>query len=1756
MIKARFTYVVLFVFVALHVFSQTTNFNNSWIVYGQKYYKIKIAKDSLYKLDSASLANAGVPIGTINTKNIQLFQKGKEIYSYIADGGNDTLNARDYILFYAEKNKGKDDSLLFSTLQNAPYLTNPYYSVVNDTSAVFFTWNSSANNKRLTLNTDTTFASNPNPAPYYIRDIFSPVLFRFGGDYTFGPFNIVNQNDPRYLTGEGFVSQSYLSQPGNSAGYPNVYSFNFNTSTAYTGGASPAPYATICFSGGNDIAGASPDHIIQIDYQGNGGFTLGTFSVDAYSSRRLTYGLNLGLFNTGGNTTINVSSLVNPATVINGSTIDNYTNVNYIRVVYPQTFNLLGQTTQEKMYIPDDVNQSKSRLNISNCNNNSTKGILIDTTNRMISFLPATPTATVLVPNTGTIKFCVLSSWAGVDSTLSIKPVNGNGSFVDYTSSNLDSAYLIISHPKLISGTGIINYKNYRSSSAGGHYNVVLASITDLYDQFAYGVDLNPIAIKNFCGYLINNATTTNIKPPSNLFLIGKGVHAWEAVYPNPSSGIPVVTQATFGACLVPSFGNPSSDIMLTVGLPGSTFYPEPAIPTGRLTAQSDLDVNNYLDKVQLYEQQSADSLWRKRAIHFIGGTSPSDQSAFNQYMTYLKTTYQDTLIGGTVFSFYKTSTAPISINTNDSVTQLINQGVSLMTFFGHGSATGFDQNIDAPSAYNNAPKIPFILANSCLTGDIFSVNDVTSSEQWVLAPNNKGSIGFLATTAEGVALELYIYSQELYKQFGYKNYGQPYGYCIKNSIKNIMAAQANSSNPDSLLMETCQEMTLHGDPAIKANTSTKPDYVVTNDDVIFDTKTYPTDSIGLKIVMTNNGKAIHSNYTVRVQRVFPNGDTTTVYKIIKAPLYKDTLSFFMFENYTKAVGINNFSVVINFSRQISENNNNYANDVTGNIPLFIQGADIEPVWPYKYAIIPNTNTVTLQASTADPFAPIHNYRFQLDTSAFFTSPLVNTIVNATGGVVSLANVSLLGVDSMVYFWRVAKDSTVPNWKQSSFQVIKNKYGWEQAHFFQFNHDAYQYVKWDSAHWKFNFVNNVNTVQVNTCIIPTTNYPVPPGSHTFTDVQFFLNNLQVQLFSCGLDGWNIGVFNPVSGTLVASDSALGRGPGGGWWGIRGNCTCDNFNATRYTFDFGTLNQCTSLYPDTVDWRPKLTALLDTLKPGTPVIAYTTKADYDQNYTHFSVNDPSPNAAALRIAFQSIGSSQITNLSDTTSLIIFGKKQAAGTYTANAHEVLSNNKYELITLVDTLDQHFKSGYIASEIIGPAQHTDTAWKSLHWRYTSLDANPASDSIVVQVIGIDSNGVKTVLANFPHDSVNITDLSSTYHISGKKYPYLQLIAYEADNVYHTAPQLNRWQVIFDPVPEAALFPSSGFAIVKNPVNEGENFQLRFPIKNISDFAFTDSLLISYSVEDANRNMHQLPFKMKRKPFQADSVLYDTLSINTNGYGGNNILWVDVNPLNNKKHRLEQYHFNNTAQIAFAVIKDKINPILDVTFDGTHILNGDIVSSKPDVLVSLKDENKFLALNDTANFAVYTTPANSSTQQRIYFNNPQLQFTPAVLPNNSCKINYKPILAQDGLYSLDIKATDRSGNVSGQIDYKIQYEVINKPMITEVLNYPNPFSTSTKFVFTITGNEVPQTFKIQIMTITGKVVKEITREELGYIHIGRNITEYAWDGNDQYGGKLANGVYFYHIVTRLNGSEVEHMATSADEFFKKGIGKMVIMR
>ncbi|MGZ3862482.1 MAG: putative type IX secretion system sortase PorU2 [Bacteroidia bacterium] len=1734
---------ILFLLTGFGLYAQTDKYNNRWINHSQRYFKIKIPQDGIYRLDSATiastLATAGVSLDTINPQKFQLFQRGVQIYPYIYGEGDGKFNTGDYILFYAEKNKATHDSLLYvykyngtGVTESVPFLTNPFYSVTNDTAAVFLTWGNSTGNLRLNVNAADTNYISFTPSPYYYKEAHSLIdPTSISNGYDLGPLNVVNQSDPRYRLGEGIVS--YLTEYEGE-----TRTFTIPTAFAYK---STVPaYFTFCISGRNDIAGVYNDHIYQFDYTDNTSAHQ-YFPIDssaAYTTRRYTYTVNPNNF--GPSTDITVSNLNNPGAVIGGMTYDNMINVNYIQAYYPHQFNMLS-ATEEKIYLPDDGAQTESYLSMTAFGGSSP--VLIDVTNhRLITIKSSGGNFQALVPNSGGTKYCYLADQSKINNVTSMAPVNRTtatpGYFANYFTNIYDSVYIMVTHSKLMKPGmhGVNDYKAWRSGGpGGGNFNVLVANAEDLADQYCYGVDRNPLGIRNFCSHLIDTAMALGKKRPSNLFLIGKGIHPQDMLI---SNYIFLSPSACANVCLVPTWGNPASDILITQGLPGS-LYLEPAIPTGRLAAQNDADILAYLSKAELHQTQTGEGLWKKQAIHFIGGNDRASQTAFDSYMTPCAKSFKDTAMGGQVFTFRKTTSAPTSVTTNDSVRQLIDAGVSLLTFFGHGSPSGFDENIDDPQTYNNSPHFPFVLANSCFTGDINSAEQLSHSEVFTLAQGNHGGIGYVATVSEGVANYLAPYSWEMYSQMCSKNYGKSYGTSLQQAVKAITQTFVPSSSTDSIMYVTCMEMTLHGDPAINSYGFGLPDYTLTNADVSFNTTKW-VDSIGIKIVMTNQGRGVAQQtlpFVVMVQRTFPNGDILKWNKIVKPPKYRDTLSFFIPMDYYRAVGKNDFTVSLDDNHAFTESNEN--NNTAGPVSLFIKGADIEPVWPYKFAIVPDTAKVVLKASTADPFAPVANYIFQVDTNDRFISPLTSSTVTAPGGVVSLPLTLYGNKDSTVYFWRVKKDSdSNAIWKESSFQVLKGKYGWGQAHFHQFRHDQFQYVTYDTLQRNYDFYNTIKTISVNNivCYYPWIN---------FDQVEFYFNGNREQQWSCAPNGWAIAKFNPVTADLIptytVSQAPDLNGPFTTYYGPLGECICDL--GTMSVVDFGNYNKCDGSNYLTNDYRDSLADYINNIPDSTPVLAYAVK--YDDFY--MAINQ------RIIDAMKSIGSRLIDSLKDTTTMIIFGKK---GWPPGRAHEVISHSRTEFITLKDSLTPNFTNGYIASDIIGPCKYSDTAWGALHWNYHSYpsDMNITDDSIYIQLIGIDKNGNKYTLANFDKTKLDVLNLST--YVNGKNFPYIQLVAIMADTKNNTPPQLTRWQVIFDQAPECAIHPPAGFSVVKNPVSEGENYEVHVPIKNISDFSFDSSLVVTYNVQDANRVGHQLADKLKRAPFKPDSVLMDTIVVNTLGLAGSDMLWVDVNPPVNPKYQYEQFHFNNIAQISFDVNRDKINPMLDVTFDGIHILNRDIVSSKPNILVSLKDENKFLAMNDTSSFDVYLLMPDSSHERRLNFVDNTLLFTPAQLPNNSCKINYHPTLHKDGTYTLHIKSKDKTGNRSGAFDYRIQFDVINKPSITEILNYPNPFSTATKFVFTITGSEVPETFKIQIITITGRVVKEINKEELGFLHIGRNITDFAWDGKDQFGDQLANGVYLYRVQTRLNGNEMDHMKTDADAFFKKGYGKMLLMR
>jgi len=171
----------LYVLILLNFNSQSLG--NEWINFNQKYFHFPISNSGIHRIEfttlNSYLNNYGVDISTIQHDNFQLFGKEKEVSILVKDyDNNGFLNQQDYIEFYAEKNDGWLDTLVYDS---ASFIPDKYYSLFNDTIRYYFTWNNSINNKRTVVETDTNF-SNYNIVNYCWKN----ELLKFNSKYLFG----------------------------------------------------------------------------------------------------------------------------------------------------------------------------------------------------------------------------------------------------------------------------------------------------------------------------------------------------------------------------------------------------------------------------------------------------------------------------------------------------------------------------------------------------------------------------------------------------------------------------------------------------------------------------------------------------------------------------------------------------------------------------------------------------------------------------------------------------------------------------------------------------------------------------------------------------------------------------------------------------------------------------------------------------------------------------------------------------------------------------------------------------------------------------------------------------------------------------------------------------------------------------------------------------------------------------------------------------------------------------------------------------------------------------------------------------------------------------------------------------------------------------------------------------------------------------------------------------------------------------------
>lgn len=1737
---------ILFFFFTFSL--QAQNFTNSWINYSQPYYKFPILQNGIYRITYDALVNSGIPAGVINPANIQMFGRGQELHIWVEGAQDGTFDPGDYVEFYAQRNDGYFDREVYDFPQNHG---NPYYSLFNDTAYYFFSWGNTPGLRYDNI-TDTD-TSGITPANFFFKE--NSVYFINGGYYYGKTYSLVNgSTSPQYTAGEGYFSSTF-----NLGG---SFSSTINTPQVYQAGPPTIVQANVI--GMSEWLSYNNHHIRM---------SVGSFSFDTVYP-----GFFVKRFKNQFPTSGNVS---------NGSTTVTFTSLNdlgapsatnvvaYTSLRYPHTLTLPGGTTfYEKMFVPDNnlTGQDKSLLNFTNFNDQGSTGRLFDFTNkRRIALFQNGSYKSALIPDGGFEFYneCYLTSDAQIaaNSIPLLKPcgTDQTGYFLDITNYVFPPNFYIITHKSLWFEAQ--NYKAYRNFSG---YRAELFDVAELYDQFGHGIPKHPMAIRHFANYAYQNWYDDSLQ---HILLLGK------AIYPQSCR----TNLTNYNLNLVPTFGYPSCDMLFTAGLSGNLY--EPAIPVGRIAARTPDKVQVYLDKIVEYEGAEP-AEWKKRVLHFCGGADGNENELLCYYVDRFEETIEDSLYGAWVQKFSKTNSQPFQITQADSIRELIENGVSLMTFFGHGSGGGFDVNTDDVNTYNNEGKYPLIFGNSCLSGDIHNVpgSSLSMSEPWVLA-DNKGAIGFLASVGIGVTGALARYGDSLYSNLAYKNYHRTIGYVMKKTVADIQS-------PGNYLYNfTAMQNTLHGDPGIRINTHPLPDLAVKESNVYFTnpqacctpiTVTTEMDSFDVNIIVNNLGRTYDDTLSIFVRRTFPGGlNGGTVTKLFAPIYFKDTITVRFATNPIFGIGVNQLYVHVDdgpFEIQELSEQNNYIN----NMSFVVQSPDIIPVYPYRFAIMGHQN-ITLKASTGDPFAPSRTYRLQIDTTDRFNSPLLQqTTVTQSGGVVTWTPSLLANMpDSMVYFWRASLDSvTYPNnfrWRESSFQYIPEKYGWGQAHFFQFKPDGtvasgnpgYEGDKYNSIlhnrpSRRFDFINTPKGLSLH-------NVGWPSDLDQAYTVLYKIDSEVQDYLACGGSNscnyqWGATmIFQSQVIVAVINPNTLEPLETPGDFPV-GSC---NFVANQQNM-FGQLNwngSCGRTRPGKhFYWlqssSTSMTALNNFLNnvnvnnsvpDSSYILIYSWLVNPVNVYGYPASGTFVPWPQDLRNTFVNLGFTGFDTIPLNRPWAFFCKKGRP----SSAIIVVGDSPTSVIDLNAQMDGTWNQGTITTPLIGPS----AGWNWMYWDRHPSEI-PTDDTMNVKVTGVRFNGTEeTVIPYFqiyPTNSPDSLEISSL--IDHNEFPYIKLTAFTQDDTTRTPTQLDRWQIIYQQVPEAALNPNYHLTFLSPEVSQFQEILFSTSIDNISDYDM-DSLLVKYWVQKANNDTVGI-FYPRQKPLLVDDRLIDTITVPTGALVGANKLWVEANPYNAQgiPDQLEQYHFNNIGYVQFAVNGDRINPILDVTFDGIHILDGDIVSARPLIVMTINDENQYLLLNeqsDTANINVYIKKPSSQNYEQVKFNGfTTMQFFPASLPENKCRIEYPAVFEEDGIYTLRVQGKDKSNNVSGSFEYTITFEVINRSTITQVLNYPNPFSTSTRFVFVLTGSVIPDYFKIRIMTITGKVVREITTNELGPINIGRNITQYAWDGKDEFGDQLANGVYLYTVYAYINGQDIEHRNSGADKFFKKNYGKMFLMR
>ena len=751
------------------VINQDTLVGNEWIDYSQSYYKMLLAEDGVYRVSYQELVDGGVPVDQLSGDQIQLYYFGEEIAIKVSSSG--VLSEGDYIEFYGVKNRGELDQYIYRQKEDA---LNPLYSLYTDTSAYFLTWDEGVQGKRIAEQTIDISNNTLDPEPFFMhRDVklYSNKLNK--------PSEPQNVRYSQYVQGEGYAAAFAVDRTTNH----KVYDLAEEGSD---------PYVELRLSGNNLLH--------TIDITANDNLLLTSNYVKGETKE---YSLTFDKDILSSTTSIKVHSYQSSS---------DRNCVAYSILNYPRAFSFRNES---EFYFDIESSTEEQYIEIKKFDLDGGDVSLYDLTNNIIytPIIDGNKVKLLLPTNADKRNFYLVNNTSSTKSVTSVKGAN----FYDYSQID-DAEFIILSSHILdknnIDGTNYLRaYADYRASEQGGGFAPAVVMVEDLYDQFAYGVHRHALSIKNFTRW-----STANWPSQRYYFIVGKGIEygSWRTEE-QTNDPDPVRLKN-----IVPTFGVPGSDNTLM----SKKNHSQPRVPTGRLSATNLKDIKYYYDKVVLrespsnYPQTIEGRLWTKDLLHLAGGDDLIKDLLSNS-LANMGNILAQSKFGASVLQIEKRSSEIfIEQATTTRIMNRINEGISILSFFGHAGVGTFDFTIEKPSEYENKGNLPLILSMGCYSGNIFTTSE-SISEDFVLE-EEVGAIAFMASSGSA-----YISSQGDLGQKFYTHLGDDYYKKSIGDLVQLLLEKNDTLNNNSSLRTLNEQFTFHGDPAIKIPSYDGPDYLL-----------------------------------------------------------------------------------------------------------------------------------------------------------------------------------------------------------------------------------------------------------------------------------------------------------------------------------------------------------------------------------------------------------------------------------------------------------------------------------------------------------------------------------------------------------------------------------------------------------------------------------------------------------------------------------------------------------------------------------------------------------------------------------------------------------------------------------------------------------------------------------------------------------------------------------------------------------------